>query len=39
VHVTYELVAPDGTRVVFGDSEEAKVDPDYVGPPIDAPSH
>jgi hypothetical protein len=29
--IPYELVGPDGTRIVFGNSDAAKVDPDYVG--------
>jgi hypothetical protein len=29
--MSYELIAPDGTRVVVGDSAAAKADPDYIG--------
>jgi hypothetical protein len=29
--MTYELIAADGTRVVVGDSDLAKSDPDYIG--------
>jgi hypothetical protein len=29
--MSYELIAPDGTRAVVGDSHLAKSDPDYIG--------
>lgn len=29
--IPYELIAPDTTRVVFGNSDTAKADPDYIG--------
>lgn len=29
--IPYELVGPDGTRIVFGNSDAAKADADYVG--------
>jgi hypothetical protein len=31
VGIAYELIAPDGTRVVVGNSDAAKADPDYIG--------
>jgi hypothetical protein len=30
--VPYSLVGPDGTRVVFGNSDAARADADYIGP-------
>lgn len=30
--ITYELIAADGTRVVFGNNATAKADADYIGP-------
>lgn len=29
--IAYELEGPDGTRIVFGNSDAAQADPDYVG--------
>lgn len=31
VGIPYELIAADGTRVVFGNSDAARADPDYIG--------
>jgi hypothetical protein len=31
VGIPYELIGPDGTRVVFGNCDEARLDPDYIG--------
>jgi hypothetical protein len=32
VSLIYELIAPDGTRAVVGNSDAARADPDYIGP-------